>query len=697
MDQENNAAQAFSECTQKPANHLCAKCQVAFRPWPRQHVPGENRFGWYDTVAQAQYSASRGCSLCIQLLKDGRYSYAKNYAYLTRENQPRTIVKMNERLEGKLSISSFSDNEGGEERWEVGANLCWYDSLEDEKTMTMKTWSAKTYLFRGALPSTVIHNISNDYGLNIITDPQFDSLGHNNRISHALALCKQWLQQCDAAHTCRAVSDIHPEALPTRLIKIDGDKPQLCIEMSNIPVSTTYATLSHCWGLKKFLTLCKSNLSEFTQSIPANSLTKTFREAISIAKYLNFKYIWIDSLCIIQDDAEDWKRESVRMGSIYGRSGLNIAATAAPDGEAGCWLPRDENWICNVSLGENGPSPTLYGCFTSEMLSPKDEDVPLMRRAWVIQERFLSPRTLHFTKNQVFWVCRSLTACEVWPGGIPRPQNKMFPCSMDLPKGSNWLSLSGWPAIVSHYAYCNLTFGRDKLVAISAIAQLIQKNTKDSYIAGMWRDKLEDQLYWSPERGKRYKPATAPTWSWASNSGFISYFGSMPGSSQVTKRYIEICDIDIEYITPSEPFGGVIKGTLHIRCEYLKECTMYASKRRKGIIIDEERVVQGEPKIEDVSFDDFDEHAGNEKFRAFWLPIWFKHETTSGHRGIVLQPTGARKGEYRRIGSTGLRNTWRLPDHHFPSERFRPKDDYCSRVEDTGFWKRKREFYISIL
>ncbi|XEV04563.1 hypothetical protein FSHL1_009850 [Fusarium sambucinum] len=405
---------------------------------------------------------------------------------------------------------------------------------------------------------------------------------------------------------------------------------------------TNYATLSHCWGLKKFLTLNKSNISEFSKRIPFNSLTKTFREAINIARSLGFKYIWIDSLCIIQDDALDWKCESARMGSVYGRSGLNIAATGAPSGESGCWLPQDEAWRCKVSLGKDGPYEIIYECITEEKFRPKEEDLPLMKRAWVLQELFLAPRTLHFTRNQVFWACQSTTKCEIFPSGLPRG-DKMFSSSLGLPPGLGWFSCSGWRGIVERYTCSNITFGRDKLVAISSIAQLIHKDTDNTYVVGKWRNDLMFQLCWVANPGKRYAPATAPSWSWASNSGLIDYSGD--GSEGCTKLYIEIQDINIDYVTPSNPFGEVLGGILYLRCEYLIECTVHASMECKGIVIDEERKFKGKPRIDDMHFDDFGEHAGNDTFRAFWLPLTCDSEYAFAHTGIVLQPTEMKKGE----------------------------------------------------
>ncbi|KAJ4249838.1 hypothetical protein NW762_012181 [Fusarium torreyae] len=529
----------------------------------------------------------------------------------------------------------------------LGLDFRWYDTVaEVEESARSGCVLCTQLLINGQLEGPqdesekIVSNVGKFaiYRLNDERNPEEGML---------VLISMYWFE--DPAH-----SDTTAETLPTRLIVIDEDEPRLCADTSAICKSTPYASLSHCWGLKKFLTLTKSNFSDFTKCIPSKDLPKTFQEAIHIARTLGFKYIWIDSLCIIQDDAEDWKHESVRMGSVYGRSGLNIAATSASDGQVGCLFDREENWRCQVLLGKDGPTSRLYECFPPGLLEQPIDEIPLMSRAWVVQERFLSPRTLHFTKQQIFWVCRSLTACEIWNEGIPRVQHYLN-CSLDLPKGDDWLSRSGWPSIVEQYSSCRLTFGRDKLVAISAIAQLIQRDTPDEYIAGMWKNELAAQLCWGTSRGQRYDPAVAPTWLWASNSGSIKYFNSAPYTWPVTKEYIDIQNIDVEYLTPSNPFGEIVRGTLEIKCEYLKECTVYASLNNRGIIIDENRTLRGRTIIESMDFDDFEQHAGNETFRAFWLPIVFRSSPRIDS-GIVLEPTGARNGEYRRIGQAELQD-----------------------------------------
>ncbi|KAH6991736.1 hypothetical protein EDB82DRAFT_121221 [Fusarium venenatum] len=116
-----------------------------------------------------------------------------------------------------------------------------------------------------------------------------------------------------------------------------------------------------------------------------------------------------------------------------------------------------------------------------------------MKRAWILQELFLAPRTIHFTRNQVFWACQSTTKCEIFSSGIPR-ENMILSSSLSLPPDLGWFSYSGWRGIVKRYTCSNLTFGRDKFVAISSIAQFIQKDTDDTYAVGMWRNELMFQL-----------------------------------------------------------------------------------------------------------------------------------------------------------------------------------------------------------
>lgn len=122
--------------------------------------------------------------------------------------------------------------------------------------------------------------------------------------------------------------------------------------MQRIAQLIRYATLSHCWGALPFVYLTAANLADFRKEIPADALTKTVFEAIYVTKYLGIPYLWVDSLCIIQSDTEDWLRESERLSDVYGGAFLNIVATSAKDGSVGCFFDRSRDWRCQVRSNE---------------------------------------------------------------------------------------------------------------------------------------------------------------------------------------------------------------------------------------------------------------------------------------------------------------------------------------------------------
>lgn len=149
-------------------------------------------------------------------------------------------------------------------------------------------------------------------------------------------------------------------------------------------------------------------------------MSKTFRDAIDIARALNFSWVWIDLLCIIQDNTDDWNKESSLMASVYGSSSLNIAATAALDGTTGCLFKRDLVYVRGGHIEvEINDEDRTYDYFDSDLFLNDIDAAPLLGRAWVVQERLLAPRTLHFAVSQVFWECKAKFACETFPDQVP--------------------------------------------------------------------------------------------------------------------------------------------------------------------------------------------------------------------------------------------------------------------------------------
>jgi hypothetical protein len=188
-------------------------------------------------------------------------------------------------------------------------------------------------------------------------------------------LSKCWLRTCLENHnTCRMrglPSSPHEDApssiiLPTRLIKIESclDSIDLIHLVSSLNTpQAPYLTLSHCWGGADIIKLTTSNLSRFHDNIPISLLPKTFIDAIRITVLLGYSYLWIDSLCIIQDSTTDWLHESSLMGSTYRNSILTLAAVGAHDSHGGYLFDRQQSTLFAVQ-----PRHQRLGVYSTERL-----------------------------------------------------------------------------------------------------------------------------------------------------------------------------------------------------------------------------------------------------------------------------------------------------------------------------------------
>ncbi len=141
--------------------------------------------------------------------------------------------------------------------------------------------------------------------------------------------------------------------------------------------SVSYLTLSHCWGSFMPKRLLKSTLEPMKRSIRFDELSKTFQDALAVTRQLGMRYIWIDSLCIIQDSDEDWRRESAQMGHIYASSHCNLAATSAADGSEGLFFDRDTLPLqpLRVEVG-----PKTFNVVHNALWGRNVESAPLNRR-----------------------------------------------------------------------------------------------------------------------------------------------------------------------------------------------------------------------------------------------------------------------------------------------------------------------------
>ncbi len=226
--------------------------------------------------------------------------------------------------------------------------------------------------------------------------------------------------------------------------------------------------------------LLTSNYSSFLHEVSATSLSQTFQDAINFTRIIGVQYMWIDAMCIIQDSKADWLLEAPRMDRVYAKSVVNIAATASKDNNRGVFRHKNPLEIapCKIKDGLLGIHDRCLLAYYHSSLDGELSTSPVNVRGWVIQETILAPRTLHFAKDQIYWQCDSLVACETWPRGLPGkqiwPHRKVWRTPSMKGKASAFgrsAPIEPWDQAVRRFAQCRLTFESEKLVALAEIAR----------------------------------------------------------------------------------------------------------------------------------------------------------------------------------------------------------------------------------
>ncbi|RKL02350.1 hypothetical protein BFJ71_g4800 [Fusarium oxysporum] len=359
-----------------------------------------------------------------------------------------------------------------------------------------------------------------------------------------VSLAREWLNACGHAQGKHAnCTKTTISTLPTRVISVGNDRasPRLVVTEPN--QQAHYAALSHCWGGSTPTMTTLSNLEAYTISLPSD-LPQTFEDALRVARALEIPYIWIDSLCIIQDSPADWEREASRMAQVYANAYMTIFADAAPDSMSGFLSPpsrkapqrfvvpckNDQSGSGVVHIRERGFLAQQLPYHTWNSRRSGSGQSKLSTRGWVFQERLLSPRTLHFSQNEMAWECRSVCECECSATSLRTLRTTsvmkhfLHPQDPDVSLAeANWRS-----EIVPAYTELDLTFATDRLPAIQGLANATQRlRSSDEYISGLWQKTIKADLLWyrnaADGNNRRIKDGGAPTWSWGSVTGPIYY------------------------------------------------------------------------------------------------------------------------------------------------------------------------------
>jgi hypothetical protein len=357
-----------------------------------------------------------------------------------------------------------------------------------------------------------------------------------------LQLANKWLDDCRNTHKlCQKWQSTHQKSCPTRLIDISQQDPKLVCPAPGTTLE--FVALSHRWGGGSPLQTLKKNLASHMIAIQSEALPQTFRDAITITKTLGLDYLWIDSLCIIQDDKLDWQREASRMALVYENAQFTIAATWGSNGEAGCFHAYIPSLNIQLRAHRDPVDNTTQPGVQIYVRPDKDDkkyliQAPLNTRAWVLQEMLLSPRTIIFGEDQMHWTCASLLDSEdgldyddsMAAGALPYPRSTILSCeSDDVDRRSPIRFSESWAFTVSDYSSRQLSYARDKLAALAGVTQAYQRIFGDEPLAGLWRQNIPRGLLWqtSPSTHscldtEAIKALNIPTWSWLKMKGEVN-------------------------------------------------------------------------------------------------------------------------------------------------------------------------------
>lgn len=323
--------------------------------------------------------------------------------------------------------------------------------------------------------------------------------------------------------------------LPNRTLEI-GPAADIVFLRETKGQTNQYICLSYCWGEAQKILTTRSTIKSHKSGIPICNLPRTFQDAIIFSRRLGVHYIWIDALCILQDDLHDWEMEAANMSKYYGGSYLTLAATASSDADGGLFLNNQ------VFASFQDCSGELHYLVAKRIA---DRDIlfyPFFWRGWIYQERILSPRVLHFADG-LYFECRKHVVDESYQLQSGRCWSV---------KTSFWESVSrteladnasyyegtdlelSWHQIVEEYCRLKLTKATDKFPAIAGLVNVLKTIRDAEYVAGLWMDTLISDLLWYYEGydPPNLMPWRAPSWSWASLDGDISYYDTTQGPSR---------------------------------------------------------------------------------------------------------------------------------------------------------------------
>ncbi|CAI6342027.1 unnamed protein product [Periconia digitata] len=378
--------------------------------------------------------------------------------------------------------------------------------------------------------------------------------------------------------------------LPTRLIDVGRDSctvPRLILSSDLFdPKDTKYAALSYCWGsaedAETQLTTMKATLQDRCRSIPYELMTPAIRDVIEITRAIGLRYVWVDAVCIVQDDKNDWSHESSRMNQVYRHAFVTFCSLNSQSCHesllqriAALRIP----FTSSLKLGVNDYYLIRLQAVSSEMVDRRRYTLERMwsrwtKRAWTYQEEALSTRLLVFGCLKLRYRCGShewtegdASLTQISESNVKLLEKISQAKQGDLPTSELY---DRWLITVHQYTNRKVTLGKDRLPAISGLARIMSDSLNDVYLAGVWQSDIHRGLCWtgvneSASRSLqshleyiRRRDYVAPSWSWASGAR------SLMCTRQQATPESTILDVSVD-VDSHNPFGQVSGGYLRVR------------------------------------------------------------------------------------------------------------------------------------
>lgn len=418
-------------------------------------------------------------------------------------------------------------------------------------------------------------------------------------------IASSWLRNCLENHqSCRPVCQNKPK----RLIDVgNANRNPSLVETSAFPQQIMWLSLSYCWGEQPSMKLTKDTMDMLKDGIALENLDPTIRDAIFVTRALKIPYIWIDSLCIIQDsDGTEWSQEASKINEIYGGSTITLVVASADSVMDGFLKERRPQYIHVSSLSMPGTEYSDTDSPFKVYLSSEWDEIadsangPWSRRGWTMQEGLLPNRLIYYTSSQMIWKC-----CEeeIFERGVVKSFDSITTLferhSDDLSFGSGWLWGLGtfmkfkrfkdyvpdrvenllsepemfrlWYDLIEEYSPREFRDVGDRLIALSGLARAFGSTIRcDEYVVGLWKPDLIRGLMWhtkgarliprDPRVGGRNVDNNCPSWSWVC-VGRESVSNDQKGNHCLTSPS-KVEEVRIDLVDPCQPFGMVKGGSL---------------------------------------------------------------------------------------------------------------------------------------